>query len=967
MHLIKPRAKRWHHDFETFSLEDVTKVGASRYARHESTEPLMLAYAFDDEAVKQWVPAEGQPMPAEVEDAVLDDRILKYAWNKNFEWNIWTHSLDMPTPHRAWRDPMVMALSLSLPGKLLKCGQVLRLDEKYLKQDGHRLINWFSKLRPATKTKPARRVHFHEQWAKWQEFLEYNRMDTESERKIYRILRKYDLPDHEWELWHLDQEINDRGMPVNMDMCRNVIEVRDELVADRMQEMEEITRLENPNAQAQLLGWLRGEGYPFNDLKAGHIRRAMETFDQTVEKGSRPNQSEDYRRVLELRSEVSRTSTKKFDAVWSHTDSDGNLRNCFQFTGAGRTWRWAGRVFQPQNLAKPTKDLDGLTWGDTPGGHKYVTGGTQIEAARLLEQLTAEGVDMLFEKPVDAISGAVRTVVQAPPGYVFIDADLAAIENVVLGWMSKDPKILRVFRKGLDPYIDFATYLYGKPYAELFAEYKDGNKSKRTIAKPGVLGCLKGDTPVLTDKGWKALVEIKSSDWLHDGVKWVRHSGVVYKGRQEVLCRAGLHATPDHRFLTREGWHEWQQVSQRLTFKSALDMGNGVFSKTEGLPGAPESYFFAPASAVENESYQDQTSCEDYPLVAPDALRRTVAPKSERESALICSTDWQIVSTLRDRVAKTRRYLRIATTEDGAFLCDSLPLRHGLNISSMSWTQTGLWKSIGSTTTEIIGPETLDWLPDPNKTLTADTWDILNTGEYARFAVLTDDGCVVAHNCGYMLGAGKQFENRQTGEIEATGLLGYAWNMGVKLTPEESEKSVRVWRQTFEKAVNFWYDLQRAAFRTMKTKKETVCGEVSFDRTGPFLRMNLPSGRSLHYLRPKLEDVLAPWGDYKMSLTYEGQNDKYQWDRISTHPGKLTENGDQAIARDILASGMMKAAKAGIPIVMHIHDQIVGLVKEEEADQWLDVLIQCMTDRDPWMGDMPLKVAGHISKWFVKD
>ena len=221
--------------------------------------------------------------------------------------------------------------------------------------------------------------------------------------------------------------------------------------------------------------------------------------------------------------------------------------------------------------------------------------------------------------------------------------------------------------------------------------------------------------------------------------------------------------------------------------------------------------------------------------------------------------------------------------------------------------------------------------------------------------------------CGYMLSAGKQYENRQTGEIEATGLLGYAWNMGVKLTSEEAEHSVRVWRDTFKKAVEFWYDLQRAAFRTMQTKKETVCGHVSFDRKGPFLRMNLPSNRSLHYLRPKLEEVLAPWGDYKLSLTYEGLNEKYQWDRISTHPGKLTENADQAVARDLLASGMLKAAKAGIPIVMHIHDQIVGLVPEDEAEEWLKVLIQCMTELPSWASEMPVKAAGHISRWFVKD
>lgn len=708
--ILSPRPTRLHHDHETFSLSDVTKVGASRYARDPSTEVLMTSFATDDRPVKQWIPAEGQPLPAELEDAMLDDRIMKFAWNKTFEWNIWKHSLGIDTPHTSWRDPMVMALSLSLPGKLLKCGQVLRLDEKYLKEDGKRLINWFSKLRPATKTMPARQVHWYQKYDKWLEFLQYNRMDTESERKIYRILRKYDLPQHEWDLWALDQEINDRGMPVNMEMCGNVIEARDELVQDRLEEMAEITGLENPNSNKPLLSWLRDHGYPFLDLKAGHIKRALEKLDDAVCNGEQhPEEIHDLWRVLELRGEVSRTSTKKFDAVASHVDEDDRLRNCFQFAGAGRTWRWAGRVFQPQNLARPTKELEDLTWGDTPGGNKYVTGGTQIEAAELLSKLTAEGIDTLFPRPMDAISGAVRTVIQAPPGYVFVDADLAAIENVVLGWLADDQRILRVFRNGLDPYIDFATYLYSKKYDELFAEYKAGNKGKRTIAKPGVLGC------------------------------------------------------------------------------------------------------------------------------------------------------------------------------------------------------------------------------------------------------------------GYMLGAGKQFENYQTGEMEATGLLGYAWNMGVKLTPEEAEMSVRVWRETFHKSVNFWWNIQRAAFKCMKSGKEVSCGHVSFDRKGPFLRLNLASGRSLHYLRPKIEEVMAPWGKYKTSLTYEGLNTNYQWDRISTHPGKITENADQATARDLLSGGMMKAAQAGIPIVMHIHDQVVGLVPEKEADYWLKVLIECMTEGESWSKGMPVKAAGHISKWFVKD
>lgn len=670
----------------------------------------MLAYAFDDDAVKQWIPAEGQSMPAEVEDAMLDDRVVKYAWNKTFEYCVWRNVLGVRTPHSSWRDPMVMSLALSLPGALIKCGRVLNISKEYLKEDGTRLINWFSKPRPATTKSPERRVHWHQKPDKWEEFLHYNRMDVESERKIYRILRKYDLPQHEWELWFLDQEINDRGIPVNVGMCRNAIEIRDELVSSRLQEMKDISGAENPNSREQTLNWLNQNGYVFNDLKAGHVRQSIEKLDRDIETGDAPDQLKKCRRMLELRSEVSRTSTKKFDALSNHVDQDGRLRNCFQFAGAGRTWRWAGRVYQPQNLARPTKELEGVSWGVTPGGNRYVTGGPQIEAARLVENLTAEGLDLLFDHPVDVISGSVRTVMQAPPGYVFIDADWVAIENVGLGWLADDRKILRVFEKNLDPYLDFATQLYGQSYSALEREYKvEGDKTKRTVAKPAVLGC------------------------------------------------------------------------------------------------------------------------------------------------------------------------------------------------------------------------------------------------------------------GYMLGAGKQYENRSTGEIEATGLLGYAWGMGVKLTPHQAERSVRIWRETFKGVVDFWYNLQRAAFRTIRTKQEVSCGRVSFDRKGPFLRFNLPSGRSLHYLRPRLEEWLAPWGDYKLSLTYEGLNDKYQWDRISTHPGKITENVTQAVARDILASGMTKAARAGIPIVMHVHDQIVALVPEKEADASLSVLIDCMSEKDEWWADMPVKAIGHISKWFIKD
>ena len=268
--------RRFHHDFETYSEVDLKKVGSDAYARHESTDVLMLGYASDDEPVKQWIPAYGEDMPAEVEDAILDDRVLKFAWNKPFEWSIWKHCLGYDTPHTSWRDPMVLALSCSFPGKLLKCAEVLNLPEELRKTDGTRLINWFSKKRPATKKLPERRVYWFEKPELWNQYLYYNRLDVESERKIYRLLRRFDLPQWEWDLYALDQEINQRGIPVDIEMAENAIKIRNEYTARLLDEMSDIMGGGNPNSNDQLLAWLRENGYPFDDLKAGPIRRAKE-------------------------------------------------------------------------------------------------------------------------------------------------------------------------------------------------------------------------------------------------------------------------------------------------------------------------------------------------------------------------------------------------------------------------------------------------------------------------------------------------------------------------------------------------------------------------------------------------------------------------------------------------------------------------------------------------------------------
>ncbi|AIT13308.1 DNA polymerase [Ruegeria phage DSS3-P1] len=712
-----PHRPIFHLDYETYSECDLPKSGASRYARDPSTEVLMLAYGWSTGEIKQWVPARGEPMPDDLRAALLDPSVTLAAWNAPFEMAITEHVLGLKIPVERWMDVMALAYSLSLPGKLEKCGEVVGLGEEQRKMArGKLLVRKFCAPRKPTKNKPWTRSDHETDPEDWQEFLEYNIRDVEAERAIYKRLKKFQMPDHEWKLWHLDQKINNAGIPINLKAVKAAVRLAEATIEHDLKEMRRLTGLHNPNSNAQILPWLRDHGYNFLDLKKGHVERAAKAARERVDavkasidlfpaplqvylRRTMVEPDELLSRVLDLRLRVSKASVKKFTALLAATDEDGMLRGCHQFAGAGRTWRWSGRRFQPQNLPKPDKSLEDRV----------------AECVYDIEHLSIEEIWAKYENPMEVLTAAVRPVVQSGPGKLLVDADLSAIENVVLGWLAGDEKILRVFREGLDPYIDFATDMFGMSYADIEAEVKAGNKSKRTTAKPGVLGC------------------------------------------------------------------------------------------------------------------------------------------------------------------------------------------------------------------------------------------------------------------GYMLGAGEQRENHQTGEIEATGLLGYAWAMYVPLTPEMAKLSVDTFRAKFEDVVKFWYDQDAAVRRVIKTHKSERVGYLTIDFKKPFLRIGLPSGRFLHYMRPKIQDRRMPWKDkngnavIKPQITYENLENG-QWRRVTTHPGKLTENVTQAVARDILANGMTLADEAGLDLRMHVHDQAVALSMAYRAVADLGTLIRCLTTRPTWADDkLPLKAAGLVTPIFIKD
>jgi DNA polymerase bacteriophage-type len=191
--------------------------------------------------------------------------------------------------------------------------------------------------------------------------------------------------------------------------------------------------------------------------------------------------------------------------------------------------------------------------------------------------------------------------------------------------------------------------------------------------------------------------------------------------------------------------------------------------------------------------------------------------------------------------------------------------------------------------------------------------------------------------------------------------------MGVKMLAEQAVHAVKVWRETFSEVVEFWYDLDRAARRSIRTNEPQRVGHVVFDRSGPFMRMRLPSGRCLHYCRPRIEPRKMPWGEMRPTITYEGLNDQNHWVRIATRGAKLTENADQAISRDLLAHGMMLAHRRGLDVRLHVHDQIVALAVKDTASRALEILIECMSEPPSWAPDLPLAAEGTVSRVFQKD
>ena len=415
-------------DLETKSSVDIMKSGVYRYAEAEDFAILLFGYAVDSGAVQVIDVANGERIPQEILDALTDDKITKWAFNANFERVCLSRYLSdlgmLHTTERAcflsphsWRCTMVWSAYMGLPLSLAAVGRVLGLEEQKM-NEGKALIRYFS-------TPP-----FHEPTgAKWELFKSYNRRDVEVEMAIQQRLSKYPVPPSVWEEYVLDQEINDRGIRLDMPLVENAVQI-DEITKNQLLDrMKSLTGLENPNSVMQMKAWLKEQGVE------------TESLDKKTVAALLANVPTPLKEVLELRQQLAKSSVKKYQAMQNTVCSDGRARGMFQFYGANRTGRFSGRHIQLQNLPR-----------------NYLI---DLECARdLVRQGNYAALEMLYESVPDVLSQLTRTAFIPKEGRKFIVADFSAIEARVLSWLAKEKWRMDTFAKNGDIYCATASRMF---------------------------------------------------------------------------------------------------------------------------------------------------------------------------------------------------------------------------------------------------------------------------------------------------------------------------------------------------------------------------------------------------------------------------------------------------------------------------------------------------------------------------
>lgn len=956
-----------HLDYETFSSVDLKSCGLYKYAESDDFEVLLMSYSVDGSPVRIIDLANGEKIPREVLSAFSDESVTKWAHNSAFERVCTSRLLGLPRgaylSPRNWRCSMISCAYLGLPLSLADAGAVLGLDKQKL-TEGKELIRHFCS---PPKHKPQMTIMGTDD--RWEQFKAYCIRDTEVEMRIQAKLAKFPLPDWLWEEFWLDQTINDRGVLLDMPLVRKAIAISQKSKADLLAQMQEITELKNPNSVSQMKDWLAENGLEMETLGKKAVAETLKTCG-----------NKQLSRVLELRQKAAKSSVKKYQAMDNYASADNRARGLFQFYGASRTGREAGRGVQLQNL--PQNHIPDLE-----------------QARELVKSGDIGTLAARYGNVQQTLSELIRTALIPKKGCKFIVADYSSIEAVTLGWLAGEQWVLDAYAAKKDLYIATASQMFHVPAEKI--DKKDPLRQKGKIA---VLACIAEGQPVLTNKGLVPIENVTVEHKLWDGEEWVTHEGVVYKGEKEAIEYDGLQATPDHIVWAEDSSGQQRQIrfgDAAARHLHLVQSGKGGRAIRVGGNNRPKNNLYKrngskatfslqsmPLHGLRRREVDKQTQSQERTFKGLSKLfgTRTATPLMARQA--LNSSKTEMRESERHSIPqlwRTRDKVRVCECNGGGALLDrnvwaSEPqygnrqggqqrqLREGQH--SLCYTLGELLQQAGHSFNTVVSRvlaickagrssqiitrlikkrsysgrgnssirETQKLAVNIGKVR---LYDIRNAGRHHRFTV---SGKLV-HNCGY---------GGSVGALKAFGAI----EMG--LTEETLQEIVNAWRKANPNIVRMWYAFEKAAITAVADRTTEKTHGITFTQASKVLFIELPSGRRLAYAKPKLKT--NRYG--RDALTYEGTGDSKRWERMETYSGKIAENINQAIARDVLFAAMRRVSAKGYDIVASVHDEIVCEVPDSVT---VDEICAIMAEPPEWASDLHLRAAGFETPFYKKD
>lgn len=550
-----------HLDIETYSSAPLPKCGVYRYCDAPDFEILLLSYAFDDAPVVTVDMACGETLPDAFLHALEDANVLKIAHNAAFERVCFSKHLGHWLDPAQWRCTMVMAWYQTLPGKLADVAVALNVTEKKM-EEGKDLIRYFSMPCKATKTNGGRTRnlprHAPEKWATYKA---YNAQDVETERAVYKALLHHSLPEHEWALYALDQRINDRGVRVDRLLVKSAMAVDQAFSEQAFQRAQELTGLENPGSVSQLKAWLADMDMPMESLSKRIVQEKAAGAEGIVKE------------LLELRLELSKTSVKKYESMARCICKDGRVHGLLQFGGAARTFRWAGRLVQAQNL--PQNHLPDLNL-----------------ARDIVRSGDEEQLELLFGSIPNTLSELIRTAFIPRDGCRFIVADFSAIEARVLAWLAGEEWVLEEFRGKGKIYEATASRMFHIPQETIVKghpnyEYRQkGKQATLSCGYGGGVGALKAMGAKMPEEEMQPLVDA----WRAANPNIVRFWNALGNAASEVIekhnsVRVGkvmVYRKEGHMLIRLPGGRDLCYLSPRFVTNRFGSRGIGYLAASAG-------------------------------------------------------------------------------------------------------------------------------------------------------------------------------------------------------------------------------------------------------------------------------------------------------------------------------------------------------------------------------------------------